>query len=354
MQMRFLVIGAGAIGGSAGAYLAHDGHDVLLVDADVAHVRRMQEAGLRMEGRRDFTVRIKAALPGEMAAALGHQPPETVIFAVKSQHTEAALAPLLPLLGPDSVVLSMQNGLNPHAIAGQVGVGRTLAALVNSMGTDYLEPGRILYGGPGTMRIGELDGRMTLRIAQLAGLMRTSFVDDATPTDNVWGYLWGKEGWGAMLFAGAVMDQTIADMLADPANRPLLANIAGEVVRVADAEGVHCEPFDGYDPAVMRFSVPRDWAAIGDSLAALERRYRPSLKQKSGIWRDLVVRRRPTEVDAQLGIVAEFAGRRGIAVPLIERVVAIIHEIERGERALDTANMAELRTLDSRTYGDGG
>jgi len=351
--MRFLIIGAGAIGGSAGAYLTRAGHEVLLVDAEVEHVRAMQADGLTLEGRLDFTVPVSAATPGEMAAALGGQAPEAVILAVKSQHTDAALAPLLPLLGEQSFVLSMQNGLNPHAVARQVGAGRTVASFVNSMGTDYLRPGRIMYGGPGTMYIGELDGRMTPRIERLAAVMQQCFVENTQATTNIWGYLWGKEGFGAMLFAGAVMDITIAELLREPLNRALLADIAGEVVRVADAEGVRCEPFDGYDPAAMRFTRPRDWGAIERSLAGLEQRYRRSLKPKSGIWRDLVVRRRPTEVDAQLGIVAELAGPHGVAVPLIDRVIAMIHEIERGARSMDPANLQELRELDRRFYPGG-
>jgi 2-dehydropantoate 2-reductase len=351
--MRFLIIGAGAIGGSAGAYLARAGHEVFLVDADVEHVRAMRADGLALEGRSDFTIPVLAATPDEMAATLGGQAPEAVILAVKSQHTDAALAPLLPLLGPESFVLSMQNGLNPHAVARQVGVGRTVASFVNSMGTDYLRPGRIMYGGPGTMYIGELDGRITQRVERLTAVMRECFVENTHATANIWGYLWGKEGFGAMLFAGAVMDVTIADLLHEPLNRALLADIAGEVMRVADGEGVRCEPFDGYDPAAMRFTRPRNWDAIERSLAELEQRYRRSLKPKSGIWRDLVVRRRPTEVDAQLGIVSELAAPHGIAVPLIDRVIEMIHEIERGARSMDPANLMELRELDRQAYPGG-
>jgi 2-dehydropantoate 2-reductase len=276
-----------------------------------------------------------------------------VVLAVKSQHTEAALDPLVPLLGVQSFVLSMQNGLNPHAAAERVDRERTLAAFVNSMGTDYQEPGRIMYGGPGTMRAGELGGRITPRLNALVAVMRDCFVPNTEATDNVWGYLWGKKGFGAMLFAGAVMDQTIADMLAEPTNRNLLADIVGEVVRVADAERVRYEPFDGYDPSAMRFARPRNWPAVKASLAGLERRYRVSLKANSGIWRDLAVRRRPTEVGAQLGELAECARPHGISVPLIDQIIAMIHEIERGPRRMDAAGMEVLRTLDRAAYPNG-
>jgi 2-dehydropantoate 2-reductase len=124
-------------------------------------------------------------------------------------------------------------------------------------------------------------------------------------------------------------------------------------VRVADAEGVRCEPFDGYEPTVMRFAETRNWDGVTASLAKLERRYRQSLKPKSGIWRDLVVRRRRTEVDAQLGIVLTIGARHGIATPLIDRVVAMIHAIEDGARRMDPANLAELRALDRACYPGG-
>lgn len=123
-------------------------------------------------------------------------------------------------------------------------------------------------------------------------------------------------------------------------------------MRVADTEGVQCEAFDGFDPNVMRFARPRDWAAIGRSLARLESVYRRSLKPKRGIWRDLAVRNRPTAVDAQLGIAAELGRQHGIAVPLLDRVIATNHEIERHQRPMQPQNLEELRAYDRLVYSD--
>jgi 2-dehydropantoate 2-reductase len=348
--MAFIIIGAGAIGGSAAAYLARAGHDVLLVDNAVDHVKAIQDRGLILEGRLEFTQKVAAVTPDGLAAALDGRAADAVILAVKSQHTEAALAPILPLLTSDGFVLSMQNGLNPKLVAARAGTRRTLAASINSMGTDYLSPGRIMYGGPGTMHIGELDGRLTPRVARLVEVFKSTFVENTHVTTNVWGYLWGKVSFGAMLFAGATADETIADQLAEPLNRSLLANIAGEVVRVADAEGIRCEAFDGFDPNVMRFGARRDWTEVGRSFANLEAVYRRSLKPKSGIWRDLAVRRRPTEVDAQLGIISEVGQPHRIHCPLINKVVAMIHEIERGKRIMQPQNLEQLRALDKLEY----
>jgi 2-dehydropantoate 2-reductase len=66
VAIRFLVIGSGAIGGSAGAYLARAGHEVLFVDTDVDHVRAMRAEGLKLEGRQEFNIPVNEVTPDEM------------------------------------------------------------------------------------------------------------------------------------------------------------------------------------------------------------------------------------------------------------------------------------------------
>lgn len=347
--MHFTVVGAGAIGGTLGAHLARAGHEVLLVDAEVDHVQAIERTGLTIEGTTPFHVRVPAVTVAGLADALRGRPPEAVLLAVKAMHTAAALDPVAPLLGPESFVVSMQNGLNETVIAGRIGAARTVGAFVN-FGADYLEPGRIMYGGAGALYLGELDGRMTPRLEALGRVLRESFLRNTTLTRNIWGYLWGKLGYGAMLFATATVDETMADVLADRGCRPVLANLAGEVVRAADAEGVRSEGFDGYNPDAMRFTEPRDWAAIHRSLDRLAEFNRTSLKQKSGIWRDLAVRRRRTEVDYQIGPVVETARAHGLDAPLNQRVAELIHALEEGRRPMARANLDELRSLNDEMY----
>jgi 2-dehydropantoate 2-reductase len=352
--MSIVIIGAGAIGGSLGACLIRAGHDALLVDNVAAHVAAIRDPGLLLEGRETFRLRGRAVTPDGLAEALRGVAPETVVLTVKAQHTEAALRPVLPLLGAGSTVLSMQNGLNPHAVVRLVGPGRTLAACINSMAADYLEPGRILFGGPGTIRLGELDGSVTPRVARLVALLRESYVANTEATANVWGHLWGKEAYGAWLFATATSGEPVGDVLDAPENRAMLANLAAEVIRVAEAEGVRCEVVDGFVPDALRFGVPRDSDGVRRCLAGMAALNRRSLKPRSGIWRDLAVRRRATEVDAQLGIVVELGARAGIAVPLVAALVGIIHALERQERAMDPANLAALRAVDAAAYPAAG
>lgn len=323
--MRFLIWGAGAIGGTLGAHLARAGHDITLVDVVEEHVAAIRRSGLRITGPiAEFSIRLPAHTPGTLAGAWDH-----VILATKAHHTEGATRALLPHLADDGCVISAQNGLNELAIAEIVGPARTVGAFVN-FGADYLEPGVVHYGGRGAVVVGEIDGRISVRATAVRDAWR-ALDERALVTSNVWGYLWGKEAYGAMLFATALTNDSIADALARPEHRATYIALAREALAVGRARGVMPEGFDGFDPAAYLPSA--DAGAAERSLDALVAHNRRSAKTHSGIWRDLAVRRRRTEVDAQLGIVARLGVEAGVATPLIARLIELIHEIEAGRRA---------------------
>ena len=147
-----------------------------------------------------------------------------------------------------------------------------MGAFVN-FGADYLEPGRIFVGGRGALYVGELDGRPSGRLDQLV-----RDLPDAKETANILGFLWAKEAYGAMLFATAVSDLSIADALAEPRYRGVFVQLAQEVLAAAP---VPVEPFDGFDADDLDGSI--------DRLVEFNRR---SAKTHSGIYRDLTVRKR--------------------------------------------------------------
>src|SRR6266853_2031172 len=193
--------------------------------------------------------------------------------------------------------------------------------------------GAILYGGRGTVMVGEAFGEPSQRVSPRALAIRDAwrdFDDRAAATLNIWGYLWAKEAYGAMLFATALTNESIADGLARPPYRSLYIALAREILAVTLARGVHPETFDGFDPAAYLPAAPT--GAAEQSLDRLVAHNRKSAKTHSGIWRDLAVRKRPTEVDAQLGIVAALGAEAGVPTPLTSAVVQLIHEIERGQR----------------------
>jgi len=339
--MTLTIVGAGAIGGTVGAYLARAGEPVTLVDRDAAHVAAMRERGLTIQGFTEtFTVPVDARGPDELTGPL-----DTVLLAVKAQHTAEAVRAIEPLLTPASAVVSLQNGLCERIIAEVVGAERTVGSFVN-FSADYLEPGVIAYGGPGSLYIGELDGRESDRVRALGKAL--SHWGTVQVTRNIWGYLWGKMGYANMLFATALADETMADVI--DRYRPLMVELASEVYAVASREGVTVEPFDNVEPSLYYPPDNRRPAAIDRSLDELVARRRRDHKSKSGIWRDLAVRRRKTEVDQQIGLVADIGTDHGLPMPLTRRLVAMIHELEDGRRAMSWDNLDELDGVRRAAY----
>jgi 2-dehydropantoate 2-reductase len=326
-----LIWGAGAIGGTIGAYLARAGHEIVFVDIVPEHVAAIAGPGLQIEGPvEEFRVTAPAFTPDRLSGRFAG-----ILLCVKAQHTEGATKALLPFLAEDGYVVSAQNGLNELTIAKIVGARRTIGAFVN-FGADYLAPGRILYGGHGAVVLGEIDGAVTPRLTALHRVIR-DFEPAAIVTDNIWGYLWGKLGYGALLFATALTNDSIADALASPAHFALYRALGREVMAVALAEGKRPEGFNGFDPGA--FMPDADTARTQRSMEAMVAHNRGSAKSHSGIWRDLAVRKRKTEIDAQIAIIAEIAARHGQAAPITRRLVELIHDIEDGRRTLDRANL---------------
>jgi 2-dehydropantoate 2-reductase len=331
-----LIWGAGAIGGTVGAYLQRAGDAVHFVDRAADHVAAIAKDGLQITGPiEEFRVKASASTPGDLEGRF-----DTVFLCTKAPDTADAVEVLAPFVADDGCVVSLQNGLNEQAIAAKLGENRTIGAFIN-FGADYMSPGVVHYAGRGAVVIGELDGKTTPRVENLHRLLK-KFEERALLTSNIWGYLWSKLAYGALLFATALTNDSIADCLASPRHRGLLIALAREVEGVAVSSGVHLESFDGFDPtAFLPQASTADAAASLDALVAFNRR---SAKTHSGIWRDLAVRKRKTEVEAQLGPVAKAGAARRIPTPLTTRLIELIHDIEEGRRPLDWATLDALAT----------
>lgn len=332
-----LIWGAGAIGGTLGAYLARAGEDVLLVDQVEAHVAAMNALGLAIEGPvEQFTQGVRATTP---AALQGQY--RRIILAVKAQDTVAATTALKPFLTEDGFVLSAQNGLNERAIAAEVGAARTMGCFVN-FGADWIAPGRILFGNRGATVVGEIDGTLTDRARAMHATLAI-FEPDALLTDNIWGYLWGKLAYGAMLFGTALTDASMTQNFDASGYFPVWNRLGREVMAVARAEGVTPVGFNGFEPMAFMPEAPE--AAARACVALLADFNRHTAKTHSGIWRDLAVRKRRTEVDAQIAIIAEIGASHGVETPAIRRLVSLIHDIEDGRRTQSWATLDEVLTL---------
>lgn len=332
-----LIWGAGAIGGTIGAALVRARHAVVFVDIEKDHVAAIADParGLVIEGPVDPHRIVAPAFTPETVQGTYRR----IFLCVKAHHTEEACRALLPHLAEDGYVLSLQNGLCETIIAPIVDAARTVGCFVN-FSADWHGPGRIMYGGRGALVLGELDGTTTPRLTALHALLRETFEPNAITTDNIWGYLWGKLGYGAMLFAQALGEKGIADCLARPELLPLWRALGSEAIAVARAQGVTPLGFNGFDPAA--FSPGATEAQAAASVAAMVEFNGPNAKTHSGVWRDLWVRKRRTEVDVQIAPIATIGAQHGVDCPAVRRLVQMTHECEAGTRQMSDANLTEL------------
>ncbi|MGE8604550.1 ketopantoate reductase family protein [Bordetella trematum] len=328
-----LVWGAGAIGGTMGAYLARAGLDVTFVDVDLAHVAAMLDTGLCIKAP-DETLQIRAeaytpnALQGKW---------KRIFLAVKAQHTRQACEQLLPHLADDGYVVSFQNGLCERQIAAVVGTPRTVGAFIN-FGADWEAPGEILYSNRAAVVVGEIDGRHSARVQALHRDL-LAFEPDAILSEQVLAYLWGKLAYGSFLFAQAVGQAGIADCLDRPELLPLWRGLAAEVIAVARAEKVSLIGFNGFEPEAFMPGASEARARL--SVAAMADFNRPNPKTHSGVWRDLAIRKRRSEVD-MMEELAALGRLHGLACPKLAAMTSMIRSIETGNRVQHDDNLVEL------------
>jgi 2-dehydropantoate 2-reductase len=319
----YVVVGAGAVGGTLAYHLAKAGHAVTVVDADAEHVRQIAAHGITVLRGDDRT-----SMPVAQAVTVDDGRPDRVsrvLLAVKAQATERALDWIEPRLDDDDgFVVSLQNGLNEAAIAQRVGEQRTVGAFVNLF-ADVTGPGEVRDGGLGALVVGETDGTDSARVRQVVEDLQAW--GPARASTNVSGYLWSKLGFGAMLVATALVDAPMGDLI--DRHRDLMHALAGEVYAVSAAQDIALEAFDAFDPLPYAGSDDAAADAATDRLVAW---LRTQSKNRSGIWRDIAVRRRPTEVPTHYRPVLDLADRYGIAVPGLTRLLEQIEDVASGAR----------------------
>ena len=344
-EKPILIWGGGAIGGVLAAYWARAAVPVLMVDIVAAHVHACRTEGLAIDGPvEQFRQVVPAVTPDELRGEF-----DVIVLAVKAHATDAALKMLKPHLAPGGYVLSAQNGLNELVIARALGQERTMGCFVN-FGADWLGPGEILFGNRAAVVVGEVDWTVRERTRQMHRLL-SIFEPQAVLTDNIWGYLWGKLAYGAMLFATALNHDTMATNFADPSRFAVFNALAREVMAVALARGIAPIGFNGFEPACFAPGAAEQSARA--SVAALAEFNRHTAKTHSGIYRDLAVRKRKTEVDPQIRVIADLGREVGIPTPAIACLVELVHDIEEGRRALSHETFQVLLNTCQRPHHAG-
>lgn len=336
-ELPYTVVGAGAIGGTLAVHLHANGVPVQVIDADPDHIAAVRDTGLVV---RQPGGELKAELP---AYGLEDAPGQLgrVLLAVKAQATEPAIDWIAPRLLPDGYVASLQNGLNEALIADRIGNQRTVIAFVDLF-ADVIEPGVIKDGGAGAMALGEYAGGTSERVRQLADDLR--HWGNPVVSDNVAGFLWSKLAFGAMLTATALADDDMSVLI--DRHRTAMTALAAEVLTITDRLGIVPEPFDAFHPG--DFGAGADPAATSAGLDAIVGWLATQTKTRSGIWRDIAVRHRPTEVPTHYRPVIAIAAEHDIATPLLTELVHRIEQLEHGVVPMDERHLTDLDLLAAR------
>ena len=217
---------------------------------------------------------------------------------------------------------------------------RTVGAFVH-FGADYMEPGLIQLGTEQTIFIGELDGRVTPRAEALRDML--SHVMPAEVTPNLWGFLVGQLVYGAMAFAARCVDASVPEVMDDPLGRRVCYDAASqEAYLVAKSQADTLERIGEFDPNAF---APGEDAARGERADGDgERDARLGVKQHMGIWRDLAVKKRKTEVDMQIAVIVRSARSTASPRPSTPPSLPSSTRSRRAHSAWSGANLQKIAT----------
>lgn len=287
--MRFAVIGAGALGGFFGAKLAAAGHDVTFL-ARGATLEALRRDGVRVVGEQELVVSPVTA--EEYTAAVGRV--DAVLLTVKTNQLDGVLPELPELCGPDTAVLTMQNGVEtPRLVAAVVDPANVLPCIVRVF-TKVALPGVVEHmGGPGSVSFDEPDLRRTPRRDALRTAFREAGVVVEEPAD-VWVDLWEKAAYVVPLGAlGALVDEPIGVL------RTRLRTSFGAAMAEVGAVG-------------RAYGVPLSDDLVERTLAFADRM---PPQADASMHRDLV-QGRPSELDGQVGAVVRLGREHAVPTPL--------------------------------------
>lgn len=241
--MRIAIVGAGGIGGGYGAALAAAGQDVTFI-ARGAHLAAMRSNGLRVEGGRGET-HVRPAKATDDPATVG--PVDVVLFCVKLWDVEAAGRQIRPMVGPDTAVVTLQNGIDAHERLIPLLGRRAVMPGVANISAVIAEPGVIRQTGT-VMRMvfGELDGEKSARGQALAAACACAGIDGVL-SEAILTELWMKF---VLLASNASMMALarlpIGHLRDDPDIAPYFVAAYEEVVAVGRAAGIAL-PADAVD-----------------------------------------------------------------------------------------------------------
>jgi 2-dehydropantoate 2-reductase len=304
--VKIAIVGCGAMGSVYAGLFASAGHEVWAIDRWREHVEAIRKNGLRLEGKSgDRTVKVNATTEAKDAG-----PCDLVVLATKAMHVAAAAESLKPLLGRDTPVLSIQNGLGgPDTAAEILGRERVLVGVVGGFGASMKGPGHAHHNGMELVRLGELGGAsITPRLKKVEEAWRGAGFT-VKVFDDIDQLIWEKLICNCA-YSGpcGLTDRTVGEVMADPDLSKVSAACASEGYAVAMKKGVKL----GFTDPV---AYVRDFGSKIPNA-------RPS------VLLDLMAKRF-SEIDVINGSIPRVGKQVGLAAPVNDTVTALVKAKER-------------------------
>lgn len=322
--MRVAIYGAGSLGTILGAYISRGGEKIELINRNKAHVEALQTQGAHIIGTVQFVQPVVAYTPAEMSGKY-----DIVFLMTKQQHNAEVVAMLKNFLAEDGVLVTFQNGLPELQIADIIGEERVMGCTV-AWGATMQRAGVCeLTSSPDALSfslgsISATRNRHFDKVKQLLELMGKVDVEE-----NFIGTRWSKLLINAS-FSGmsAVLGCTFGEAAKPKASRRIVQALIKECIDVCKAGGIRIEPVQGKDIVKLLDYNNALKKAFSSFIIPIAIRKHAALK--ASMLQDLE-KGKLTEVDAINGAVSAFGRKVGCPTPMNDRVVDIIHRIERGE-----------------------
>lgn len=322
--MRIAIYGAGSLGTILGAYISKAGVPVELINRNKAHVEALNSNGAKVTGTVNFIQKVKAYTPSEMSGIY-----DIIFLMTKQQHNAEVVQNLKNFLAPDSVLVTFQNGLPEMGLAAILGEERVLGSAV-AWGATLQSPGVCeLTSSPDALSfslgaISKNRSRHLSKVKELLELMGTVEVEE-----NFIGTRWSKLLINAA-FSGmsAVLGCTFGEAAGNKESRRIVQKLIKECIDVCAAGGIRIEPVQGKD--IVKLLNYTNSLKKAFSFFIIPIAIRKHAKLKASMLQDLE-KGKLTEVDAINGSVSAFGLTVGTPTPMNDKVVEIIHKIEKGE-----------------------
>ncbi|MBQ7968002.1 MAG: ketopantoate reductase family protein [Bacteroidaceae bacterium] len=322
--MRIAIYGAGSLGTILGAYISKAGVSIDLINRNKAHIEALNTQGAQVVGTVQFTQPVVAYTPEEMRGEY-----DILFLMTKQQHNTEVVTMLKDFLAPDGVLVTFQNGLPEVQIASILGEQRVLGctvawgATMQSAGVCELtsEPDALSFS------LGAISANRSKHFAKVKELLELMGTVDIE--DNFLGTRWSKLLINAS-FSGmsAVLGCTFGEAAKPRASRRIVQALIKECIDVCQAGGIRIEPVQGKDIVALlnyKNSIKKAFSYFIIPIAI-----RKHAKLKASMLQD-IEKGKLTEVDAINGAVSDYGRKVSCPTPMNDRVVDIIHRIERGE-----------------------